>query len=98
MIKNCTIFIDENEAGTVVAYGSHDDLIQDEVKIEAEYSAGEKRCGFNWFAVPSKCEITALYIQIRTKDDPIKIDRCHFGANVIEDWECAIMDKIEEVD
>lgn len=90
-----SIHIEENDAGTIKALGCHVDLAYDEVNIDAEYTPEEKRCGDNNFVIPSKCEITALYIRIRRMDEPVKIDRCHFGGNVVRDWEAEICDKIE---
>ncbi len=90
-----SIHIDENDGGTIKAFGCHIDLWQEDVQIDAEYTPGEKRCGDNRYAVPSSCEITAMYIRVRRLDEPVKIDRCHFGENVIRDWEALICDEIE---
>lgn len=90
-----SIHIVENDDGTIKALGCHVDLAYDEVNIEAEYTAGEKRCDDNRYDIPSSCEITALYIRVRRMDDPVKIDRCHFGDNVIGDWEAELCDEIE---
>jgi len=90
-----SIFIEEDDCGTIKAIGCHDDLWQEDVQIDAEYTAGEKRCGDNRYDIPSTCEITALYIRIRRMDEPVKIDRCHFGENVIRQWESEIIDEIE---
>ena len=90
-----SIHIEENDDGTIKALGCHEDLAYDEVNIDAEYEPDVRKDGDSWYW-PSKCEITALYIRIRRLDDPVKIDRCHFGKNVIRDWEAAIIDEIEE--
>lgn len=97
MVVGVSIFIEENDSGTIRALGCHEDLAYDDVNIEAEYTEGE-RGDFNNPPTPSTCEITALYIRIRRLDAPVKIDRCHFGGNVIRDWESAIIDEIEEDD
>lgn len=90
-----SIHIDGNDDGTIKAFGCHVDLWQEDVQIDAEYNPGEKRCGDNRHGIPSTCEITALYIKVRRLDEPVKIDRCHFGENVVKDWEAEIIDEIE---
>ena len=90
-----SIHIVENDTGTIKAVGCHNDLWQEDVQIDAEYTAGEKRCGDNRYDFPSSCEITALYISIKKGDYPIKVDPCHFGPDVIYDWEAEICDEIE---
>lgn len=90
-----SIHIEENDSGTIKAFGCHVDIWQEDVQIEAEYTAGEKRCGDNLYAVPSTCEITALYVRIRRLDEPVKIDRSEFGASVVTDWEAELIDEIE---
>lgn len=90
-----SIYIERIDCGTIKAFGCHIDLWQEDVIIEAEYQAGEKRCGDNLYDIPSTCEITALYIRVRRLDEPVKIDRCHFGENVVRDWESEIIEEIE---
>lgn len=90
-----SIHIEENDAGTIKAFGCHIDLWQEDVEIEAEYRAAEGSRDIPPNQVPSSCEITALYVRIRRLDEPIKIDPCHFGANVISDWQAEIIDEIE---
>lgn len=89
-----SISIKENDCGTIKATGCHEDLAYDDVNIEAEYEPevpGDQD-NASW---PSFCAITALYIRIRRMDEPVKIDRCHFGENVLRDWESKIIDEIE---
>lgn len=90
-----SIHIEENDAGTIKAFGCHVDLWQEDVQIEAEYTPGEKRCGDNLYPVPSTCEITAMYIRVRRLDEPVKIDPCHFGTYVVKTWEAELIDEIE---
>ena len=90
-----SIHIKENAAGTIKAFGCHVDLWQEDVQIEAEYTAGEKRCGDNLYPVPSSCEITAMYVRFRRLDEPEMVKRRWIGANVVTDWEAAIIDEIE---
>ena len=90
-----SIHVEENETGTIKALGCHEDLAYDEVNIDAEYTPEEREAPADWYT-PSLCKITALYIRIRRIDDPVRIDRCHFGDNVIKDWEAQICDDIEK--
>ena len=90
-----SICIVENDGGVIKALGCHVDLAYDEVNIDAEYEPGTPG-DRDTRPMPSNCEITALYIRVRRLDDPVKIDRCHFGENVIRDWEAALIDEIEE--
>ena len=90
-----SIYIEENNCGAVKALGCHVDLVYDEVNIDAEYTPEEGRRDILPNKVPTSCEITALHIRVRRFNDPVKIDRCHFGENVIRDWEAEICDAIE---
>jgi len=89
-----SIFIEEDDCGTIKALGCHVDLAYDDVNIEAEYEPevpGDQD-NASW---PSFCAITALYIRVRRMGEPVKIDRCHLGENVIRDWEAEIVATIE---
>lgn len=90
-----SIHIEENDCGTIKAFGCHVDLWQEDVQIEAEYRAAEGSRDIPPNQIPSSCEITALYIRIRRLDEPVKTDPCHFGADVIEAWQAEIIDEVE---
>lgn len=92
-----SIHIEKNDGGTIKALGCHGDLEYDEVNIDAEYEP-EVPGNRDNPSRPSTCEITALYIRVRRLDEPVKIDRCHFGANVIRNWEAEIIEEIEKED
>jgi hypothetical protein len=99
-----SVKIQENNAGTIKAYVSNDDLLIGELCVEAEVYEGDpgQRMSYGKEGItdwgqpsePATCEITRVFVEVG-KDYDQKLDMLILKAEIAT-WEAEIIEELEK--